>query len=347
MQILDNTEYKIIKSPGYNSIFRKADGYFMRWGNTKDEDPSMAPGPEILDIEISTVCHGISKSPGGKPVVCEFCYKSNTHKGNQMSIDTFKKIFTHIPVTTNQIAFGIGDIYGHSDMWKIFNHCRENGMVPNITTNGYRLDDHIANRLSKVCGAVAVSRYDSDTCYGAVERLVQAGMTQVTIHQLLSVETYDDCIQVLYDMQHDSRLKGLHAVLFLALKPKGRGDKLTILRDKEKFARIIHYSLDNNLPIGFDSCTANNFLSVIKNRDDYEQLKTCVEPCESGCFSGYCDVHGQWWPCSFSEGIEESINLLEINDFNKDVWHSPEVKRWRAKLLANNRSCPIFDLELK
>ena len=93
-------------SPDYNYSFRLSDGYFIRFGATQEEDPVYSKyGPEILDIEVSTIC-----SMG-----CKFCYKSNTCNGMNMSFDTFKQILDTFPKYDgqhflNQIAFGIGDL---------------------------------------------------------------------------------------------------------------------------------------------------------------------------------------------------------------------------------------------
>lgn len=74
-----------IKSPNYNSVFNNVTGFFARWGKTQDEDPLMSPfGPEICDMEISTIC-----TQG-----CSFCYKSNTNKGKNMSLETFSNILS-------------------------------------------------------------------------------------------------------------------------------------------------------------------------------------------------------------------------------------------------------------
>ena len=97
---MDMKTKKIFRSEHYNYNFDKETGFFARWGKTLEDDPEFCPyGPEILDIEVSTVCHQ----------GCSFCYKSNTSKGLNMSLETFKKIFNLMPRTLTQIAFGIGD----------------------------------------------------------------------------------------------------------------------------------------------------------------------------------------------------------------------------------------------
>ena len=51
-----NQLIKLCKSPDYNYLFNLKTGYFLRWGATEADDPEMSPAPEILDIEITTIC---------------------------------------------------------------------------------------------------------------------------------------------------------------------------------------------------------------------------------------------------------------------------------------------------
>ena len=103
--LTDTEDFKRLVSLDYNFLFRKSDGYFQRWGATKEDDGDLDIGlPEIADIEISTVCSGINGVP------CKFCYKENTAKGENMSLELFKKVFAKLPRTVTQIAFGIGDL---------------------------------------------------------------------------------------------------------------------------------------------------------------------------------------------------------------------------------------------
>jgi len=60
---------KKVRSNGYSYDFNKDTGFFARWGDTFDDDPTYSPfGPEILDIEISTICDG----------GCSFCVPPDT-----------------------------------------------------------------------------------------------------------------------------------------------------------------------------------------------------------------------------------------------------------------------------
>ena len=66
-------DMKFCLSKHYNYAMNVRTGGFARWGKTKDHDPIMSVlGPELADIEISTICHGIN----GKP--CKFCFPDDT-----------------------------------------------------------------------------------------------------------------------------------------------------------------------------------------------------------------------------------------------------------------------------
>lgn len=331
------------RSKDYNWNFDTESGLFMRWGRTIKDDPQCSPiGPEILDMEISTTCHG----PG---VPCKFCYKSNGPEGKYMSHEIFNSILGKLPENLTQIAFGIGDIDSNPDLFRIMATCRERGIVPNITINGYRMSDEAYSQLASSCGAVAVSNYDKGTCYGAVQRLTDLGMEQVNIHQILSEESFDTCMDLLDDIQTDERLAKLNAVVFLMLKPKGRAVKTTPI-SKEKFNQLIEKAFRLNSPIGFDSCSAPSFIDSIKDHPKKEMLEAMVEPCEAFLFSSYCNVDGIAFPCSFCEKEEEwkeGIDILSCNNFIDDVWNNEKMIKWRKKLLQCKRNCPTFNLQLK
>ncbi len=342
-KIINEYKIKIVNSNDYNYIFNLSNGYFARWGKTKKDNPEYSKfGPEILDIEISSQC-----SNG-----CSFCYKSNTVKGNNMSLETFKTMFDKFPNNLTQIAFGIGDIDANKDLWDIMIYCRKNDIIPNITINGSRMNNDYYDKLSLLCGAVAVSLYDYDTCYNAVKELTDRGMKQVNIHCLLSEETFGKCMKVLKDKQKDYRLKNLNAVVFLFLKPKGDRNNFHKLNSMLKFKKLINYAFDNNISIGFDSCSASNFLKAIKEHKKYKEIEEMIEPCESTLFSYYINVNGLGYPCSFSEGTKyKGIDVVNCKDFMKDIWKGKETLNFRKRVSKNIdcnncRMCPLYNLEI-
>jgi len=275
-----------------------------------------------------------------------------------MSLETFKKVFHNLPKTVTQIAFGIGDIDSNPDMESIFRYCRDNTyneVVPNVTINGARLTPEKLDFLAETCGAVAVSRYNpKDYCYNAVQELTNRGMKQVNIHMLLSAETYDTCLETVNDAVSDKRLSALNAIVFLAVKPAGRGKSMTPLNSIEKYRELIKHAMDSKVNIGFDSCSAPLFLKAMKDDENYKRYEMLAEPCESYLFSIYINSNGSAYPCSFLEAEHEGIDMtrdgLELEDF----WFAPSTKQWREELLSTAhqddclvkgcRQCPKYKI---
>lgn len=337
--IQDTIDYKKLRSPGLNYNFDKNTGNMETWGALEEDDPQWSPfGPFIVDMEITTICKG----PGGK--LCPFCYKSNTSNGRYMTFETFKEIFHKLPDVVTQIAFGAdATLETNPDVWDIMQYCRDNGVIPNVTVAD--ITEDTAKKLTKVCGAVAVSRYaDKSICYDSVKRLVDAGMKQVNIHMMISKETFSQAVETVTDIDNDPRLRGMNAIVFLSLKNKGRGEKYSVLSQKE-FTKLVYFTMAKNIRFGFDSCSCHSFLKSVKNLSNYDSLYRMAEPCESGLFSAYIDVSGNFYPCSFCEGTEkwkDGISVLEYGDFINDVWKSNRILSWNDNLLSNKRDCPIY-----
>ncbi len=341
---MGNAAVKVFKSPEYNFVFNTSTGFFARWGKEEKDDPEYSPfGPEILDIEVSTICHK----------GCKFCYKSNVALGTNMSFETFKIMFDKFPKHLTQIALGIGSIDANPDLWKIMDYCIENDVVPNITINGERMTPELYDALASRCGAVAVSLYNRKTCYNAVKELTDRGMTQVNIHALLSRETYRNCHKILEDRATDPRLAKLNAVVFLWLKPKGNRNTFHQLTSMDNFKALIEAALESGTNFGFDSCTAPNFLRAVQEHPKFEDFKMMSEPCESTLFSGYISTDAKFFPCSFSpntNGWEEGLDILG-KDFVKDVWNNEKTKAFRGKCIASKdengcRGCVLYDLRI-
>lgn len=342
--VMNNGKTKHVRSENYNYDFDYETGYFARWGKTREDDPQVAPTAEILDMEITTKCKG----PGGK--LCKFCYKANTPNGHNMSLDTFKNIIDKMKPSEDQIGItqiAIGadaQCESNPDIWNMMKYCRENQVVPNITVAD--ISDDVADNLVKYCGAVAVSRYDDKNyCYDSVKKLTDRGLKQTNIHVMISKETHQNAVECINDYLTDDRLKGLNAIVFLSLKQKGRGEGFTPLTDEE-FKSLVDLAFENDVPIGFDSCSAPKFMKSIIDHEDRERLEQCAEPCESSCFSSYINSEADFFPCSFSEGHDEwkeGIHVPSCDDFS-EIWNNEKVKAFRTKLLGCGRNCPLFNV---
>ena len=270
------------------------------------------------------------------------CYKGNTPGHTYMTFEEYKIIFNKLPKSLTQIAFGTdADLSVNPDIWKIFEYTRENGIIPNVTVAD--ITPETAQKMSKVLGAAAVSWYGmhtkKDYCYDSIKYLTDAGLEQTNMHFMLSQETFPFIDELINDIKNDPRLEKLNAVVFLSLKQKGRGKTFKGCSVKQ-FESVIQRMLDNNIPFGFDSCSAVKFLQGVKNivpEETFKTYKDMTEPCESFTQSIYINEKGIIYPCSFMEeeywndGKQKSWNLLsdEIKDdkeFIEKVWNSNEAK---------------------
>ena len=376
--IKDTEKYKALKSENYNFFFNKKDGFFVRWGKgngsrnekiSKQEmelyliwcsiwkesfpveqfmsdletDPPLSKNlVEICDIEIAEICEGV---PGKGP--CSYCYKSNSgNKGENMSFETYKKVFKSLPTTITQIAFGTGTLRRHPEMWDIMRYTRENGVIPNLTINGDVSDEDL-KKISELAGACAVSLHDRELGYNCIKKLCDFGMTQVNIHQVIYLENFSETMQILKDRLTDSRLEKLNAVVLLNLKTKGRASKGFTILPQDKYNELINFALENNIGIGSDSCGAFKFILAIKDRSDAKRLETYIEPCESSLFSSYINARGEFFACSFAEKENEGLSVIECEDFMKDIWYNKKTREFSKEVIKCrncNIGCSIFEI---
>lgn len=340
LQLFENKTTKMVRSPDYNFNFCKETGNFERWGKTLEDDPEYAPAPEILDFEVTTICdHG-----------CPFCYKGNTAKGHNTSFEDFKTVIDKIPRTLTQVAFGAdASATSNPDLFKMMDYARSIGVIPNITVA--HITTKTAERLAGVCGAVAVSRYAKKTqCYQSIKKLHDAGLEQVNMHILVSQETEGWLWETFYDYL-DERITGLNAIVLLGLKKKGRGKGFRVL-SSGAYSDLINFALDNNIPIGADSCSGPKLINAVKGRDNFKEIYELVDPCESTLFSMYVDEKCMFYPCSFmpkTDGWKKGINMLKVKDFEKEVWNQKKTLTFRHVLCNNKdvngcRECPVFEV---
>lgn len=342
-KLIETATEKILRSKSANYNFSKVNGDMITWGNKfEDEVLFSEVGPFILDLEVTTICNH----------ECNFCYKQNSKIGKNMSLENFKKILDKVNSTKvlTQIAIGAdSNLKSNPEVFDMMEYARDSGVIPNVTVAN--ISEDVADKLSKVCGAVAISRYSKkDECYDSVKRLTDRELKQTNIHMLLSKETTDQVWKLLNDVKTDKRLEKLNAIVFLTLKKKGRGVNHNIL-EKEEYEKIVNYCLENNIQIGFDSCGVGKFLESVKEHPSYEKYLTMVQPCESTRESFYIDVDGKAFPCSFcpnTDSFSEGLDVLNCENFVDDIWNNPRTIQWRENLLnqrtSGNFNCPVFEV---
>ena len=243
------------------------------------------------------------------------------------------------------------------DIWNIFQYSRNNGVIPNVTVNGEGITDEIADKLVNVCGAVAVSCYDKNKSYDTIKKLTDRGLSQVNIHQVIHDSNFEFVKGVIDDIKNDERLKKLNAIVFLSLKPKGRGKNATLFKtlSQEKFEKLIEYARSAGINYGMDSCSGGSFIKAIQNYSNKEQLMQIIEPCESTRFSIFIDVKGHFYPCSFMQGEDvkdggnwkEGLDVVNCQNFLNDIWNNEKTISFRKKCIDcinTNGGCPHYKI---
>ena len=340
-------DWKCFGSKNYNYRFNMRTGLFIRWGQTPDEDPYRSDfGPEIADIEISTICSGVHGQP------CPYCYKNNSHQGINMTFDMFKGIINKININNQltQVAFGLGASADENpDLWDMCKWLRSQNIVPNGTVAD--ISNETADKIASYFGSCAVSNHwmtgSGDICYNNVKRLTDRGMSQVNMHYVISQESYENSFKVLNDIKNDPRLHKLNALVFLSLKPKGRALAGGFRRlDTERFSCLIKKAFEMKVNIGFDSCSYPKFSRAILGLPNEKSMLMMAESCESfGRFSIYVNAEGKAYPCSFCENTSfytEGEDLCKF-DFIQ-VWNGKRFADGRSQLGEYNGGCPVFDV---
>ena len=346
----DNFKLTFCEDHSYNCFFNKQTGLNIRFGKEVEEDVDICElGPEILDLEVSV--NGCVPVPGSTN--CRYCYKNNTNvKPTNMSFETFKQIVDSFPKNLSQIAFGITGLKTNPDLEKMFEYCRKTGIVPNVTTVGADMDEHMKDVLCKWCGAVAVSCYTGakELCYKTIKELHEYARENykrdlhVNMHIVISNDNMPHLKEVLQDIA-DKKVDGLKSVVLLRIKPKGRAAKMDCKIALSTYEELVKFCMDNNISFGFDSCSATPVMEVLKKIGKPE-LCASAEPCESSKLSSYINVHGEYWSCSFAEGTDfiKSINVLDYKSVT-DWWNLDEVKKVRFCKNPACKSCPIYNLD--
>jgi hypothetical protein len=369
MQILDgsSSKTKIFRERDYNYNFNLQNGYFERYGLTKEDDPDFsAYGPELADIEITEICAG----------GCPYCYKSNTPTGKNMSFTDFQKVIGQLNVNgqLTQVAFGLGMTGEENpELWDMCKWLRANDIIPNGTVAN--ISDETAKKIADNFGACAVSAHTHwdgwlDILGDSIARLTKHSGPdfQINIHFVLAQETDNDLFDLFTAAKNDPRFAKLNAIVLLGIKKCGRaaaGDFHPV--SQERFAYITEYALGHSIGIGFDSCSSHKFTKFVEDKIDFvkgmkvrkgwteemtqdsiSKLKTYLqlaEPCESLLFSQYINVEGKAFPCSFNETTEPGFDVVNCKDFLTQYWNATDSNNnWRCRLLQNKRHCPTYKI---
>ena len=327
---------KTIQTDRYKILFNTKTGQEISSGINGYNDPFVLNYPSLIDIGIMGHCENN----------CKICYQGNTDKPN-MTLDNFKKIIDESKEHITQVALGgKGDPNLHENFKEILEYCRLNNVVPNYTTSGNGLTDEQVKITKQYVGAVAVSSYDQNFTYSALNRFIESGV-KTNIHYVASGQTICDVINVIQgiDIWYGKfDLSKINAIIFLLFKPQGNGKELKelILKDTDiKFFREELKKAKTSFKIGLDSCFVCRINEVCN--DFSEKEKMFSDSCEGARMSCYITADMKFIPCSF----EDHNKAIPIKESIKKIWYNSDLfDNFRNKLKENPNKCPVeFDNE--
>ena len=318
----------------FNSFFNPSTGEYLRTGILNEDgkdtgiDAFMSSFPHLLDVGIMGRCtHGLS---GRCSASGTHCYQSGASvQQDNMKFKDFKSIVDQCKGRVFQFALGgRGDPDQHENFEQILSYCRENDIVPNMTTSGYLLDPSKAAIIGNYCGAAAVSWYRYEYTYRAIDLLSATGI-HVNLHYVLSRQTIDEAITLI---ETQKIYETINRIVFLLYKPVGQASDEDILVFDEKtkyFFSLIDtdYGLEK---IGFDSCCVPGVLNSTRIVDP-----NCYDACEAGRFSAYVTPDMQFLPCSFDQSQQWAVSLKD--NTLKQAWCSDTFESFRQHL---RNACP-------
>lgn len=298
-------------------------GMTLRWGETLEHNPDLAPWPELVDISISNYC-----SKG-----CEFCYRDSTTAGESMTVSDYEFVLDSLLSKTwgnvFQVALGGGEPLEHPQFLEILKTTVDRGIVPNFTTNGLGITKKVAHAIKGLVGAIAISTSSLHKVdFEKVKILVENGI-KTNLHYVLSDESIDEAIDILKG-KFNEVLEGVSGLIFLTYKPKGRADKESCLKKDERLMEFL--SLVNQKEcttrIGFDACFVPALLLYTETNPDF------VDSCECAFFSVYIDEKMNVKPCSFSD----NRFCYNLKDYTfEDIWNEKFCEY--RNLITNREVC--------
>ena len=333
--------YKIVdKKHRFVSAFDTETGAYVRTGVLDDEgrdtgiDPFMASFPHLIDVGVMGHCDH------GKSGLCQKagigCYQSGPIvDAPNMAVEDFRWIAGQCSGRTNQLALGgRGDPDCHEAFEELLRISRENGLVPNFTTSGFRFTPEKAALCGRYCGAVAVSWYRSPYTLAALRMLLDAGV-KTNIHYVLGRNSIDEAVDRL---ARDDFPGGVNAVIFLLHKPAGLGQRDNVLDPADPRVARFFGLVDAPHPfkVGMDSCTVPGAVNWCKS-----VLPESLDTCEGGRFSCYIGPDLAMVPCSFDQTRRYAVQLGgEGGTTIEQAWSSAPFEAFRDKMRA---ACPACD----
>jgi radical SAM protein with 4Fe4S-binding SPASM domain len=283
---------------------------------------------------------------GRCPVRCTDCYLQAGPDGPEVELQPLLQDLDRLAAMgVFEIALGGGETGFDERLFQVAEHVRARGMVPNLTTSGFGLDEAKARRAAAVFGQVNVSMDGLGAAYRAargwdgaalalrsISLLADAG-ARVGVNTVLTRSTAPG----LEALGEELARRGVCEWQWLRLKPEGRAaalyerERLSPEQALQLWPRALQIEASTGLVLRWD-CAMVPFLAA--HDVPVETLRAlCVEGCSGGRSLLARTVSGSWAPCSFAHPEQQPGAPDEI-------WRSGDaLTAWRARAATPAEPC--------
>ena len=258
---------------------------------------------------------------------CPWCYVDPV--AEEMTTGEVKAIIREMAeMKVFQLAIGGGEPFLRGDLVEIVRYARQNGIIPNITTNGSLITYHIAARLSGWVGQIQVSVYDHvDTRALTAIAVLKKEKIPFGINVLLSKRNFKQIDTII-----DFAARRGASVNFLRPKPSRQRDWYKQSRLSREDYGVIREALVKAQGKYGVTITVDCALSFLMNNEDQKEL---LRHGVYGCTGAkrFLSIHpdGRAYPCSFLDFCAGNAK-----DGLYEVWRAMQSFRFIDKRMSGS-----------
>ena len=284
------------------TIFNRETGFKVRMQfdndpNKQKVNPTKASAPELIDLKITDYCN----------MGCPYCYQGSSDNGaHAKSYEILLLAQALKELKVFEVAIGGGEPTLHPNFVWILEHFRENGIVPNFTTNNleWLRNPKLSRDIMNLAGAIGFSADDPEKIRTFRTLLDYNGFqdAMVNIHAVLGVVS-DYSLYGLFSAASECHFD----VTLLKYKNVGRGKNFKP-QNYSRWLRCVSdfiKSKEHYLRIGIDTPLAEEYKEGLQKAEIPDYMYETKE----GKFSCYIDaVEKKIGPSSYCDQ-EKMIKL--------------------------------------
>ncbi|MFH1759555.1 MAG: radical SAM protein [bacterium] len=288
------------------------------------------------------------------PLECNYCYKESTKRGKEIiNTETFKKYLRQLSkMGVFHIALGGGEAFARDDFLEISEYAREQGIIPNLTTNGYYITPELAKRCH-VFGQINVSLDGLGPMYKKMRGHdhFSVALRAIEILKKEKINIGINCVVSRVNFNSLDKIvkfagqKKLKDIEFLRFKPFGRGvqnyngHKLSPEQNREIYPKILNLSKKYDMELKIDCSFVPMMCCHKPNKEQMERF--AVYGCDGGNILLGITHDGRVAACSFAQNDEY---IDDLNNFWETSKHLNDFRNWPQKAPKPCSSCDYLDI---